>query len=231
MMTLRSAIARIVAQEDLNFLLTNRLPRRLATRFMGRFSKIEQPAVRAASIALWRFFADVDLSDAAHTSFRSLHEGLAEANNKLAEAEQMKAQAAMASAQSKAELGQADMQRKMAELQQKGFNDQQKAQEANQKLELQLAQAQNDAQMAQERQQAEIDHLRAQTAEILASIGLDERKQNLSEYTAASNEQARVVDQEMAARGQAVDNEFRERGEDRSDRQQDFSERTAEQGQ
>ena len=35
-------------QEDLNFLLTNRIPRRLLTRFMGWLSRIEQPlAVRA----------------------------------------------------------------------------------------------------------------------------------------------------------------------------------------
>jgi phosphatidylserine decarboxylase len=73
-MTLRHAIARIVAQEDLNFLLTNRLPRRAATRFMGWFSKIERPWVRDASIAAWRFFCEVDLSDAAKTEWRSLHD-------------------------------------------------------------------------------------------------------------------------------------------------------------
>ena len=38
-------------QEDINFLLTNRIPRRLLTRFMGWFSKIEQPLVRDLSIA------------------------------------------------------------------------------------------------------------------------------------------------------------------------------------
>ena len=62
---LRSALARVGAQEDLNFLLTNRLPRRLATRFMGWFSRIEQPWVRDLSIATWRLFCDVDLRDAA----------------------------------------------------------------------------------------------------------------------------------------------------------------------
>lgn len=71
---MRKAIANIVAREDINFLLTNRLPRRLATRFMGRFSRIEQPLVRRASIAAWRFFSDVDLSDARATSFRSMHD-------------------------------------------------------------------------------------------------------------------------------------------------------------
>lgn len=74
-MTLRGAVTRIVAQEDLNFLLTNRLPRRAATRFMGWFSRIEQPIVRDASLALWRFFSDVDLADAEQASFRSLHDG------------------------------------------------------------------------------------------------------------------------------------------------------------
>ena len=74
-MTVRAAIARIVMQEDVNFLLTNRIPRRLATRFVGWWSKIEYPLVRIPSIALWRFFSDVDLSDARVTRFRSLHEG------------------------------------------------------------------------------------------------------------------------------------------------------------
>ncbi|WP_404710149.1 archaetidylserine decarboxylase [Sphingomonas sp. MMS24-J13] len=73
-MTVRSTIARIVAQEDLNFLLTNRLPRRAATNFIGWFSKIELPIVRGPSIALWRFFSDVDLADAAKTQWSSLHD-------------------------------------------------------------------------------------------------------------------------------------------------------------
>jgi phosphatidylserine decarboxylase len=73
-MSLRSAVARIGGQEDLNFLLTNRIPRLLLTRFMARLSKVEQPMVRAASIALWCFFCDVDLTDSPPTRFRSLHE-------------------------------------------------------------------------------------------------------------------------------------------------------------
>jgi phosphatidylserine decarboxylase len=70
---LRRVLARVGAQEDLNFLLTNRLPRRLATRFMGWFSRIEQPLVRDLSIATWRLFCDVDLSDARDSRFPSLH--------------------------------------------------------------------------------------------------------------------------------------------------------------
>jgi len=63
----------ILHQEDINFLLTNRIPRRLATRWMGWFSKIENPLLARASIAVWRLFADLDLSDARQQSFGSLH--------------------------------------------------------------------------------------------------------------------------------------------------------------
>jgi phosphatidylserine decarboxylase len=72
-MRLRSELARIVQQEDINFLLTNRIPRRLATRFLGWFSQIENPVVARASIGVWRLFADLDLSDARLQSFKSLH--------------------------------------------------------------------------------------------------------------------------------------------------------------
>lgn len=70
---MRTAIARLVANEDLNFLLTNRLPRRLATDFIGWFSKIENPVVAKSSIALWKLFSDVDLADAAEEKFPSMH--------------------------------------------------------------------------------------------------------------------------------------------------------------
>ena len=74
MPTLRSTIAKIVQQEDINFLLTNRIPRWLATRFVGWFSRIEQPLVRDLSIAAWRLFSDLDLSDAEKARFRSVHD-------------------------------------------------------------------------------------------------------------------------------------------------------------
>jgi hypothetical protein len=50
-MTVRTRILRLFEQEDINFLLTNRIPRRLATQFIGWFSRIEQPLVRDLSIA------------------------------------------------------------------------------------------------------------------------------------------------------------------------------------
>jgi len=67
------SLLKILHQEDINFLLTNRIPRRLATRWMGWLSKIENPLVARASIAVWRLFADLDLSDARQQSFESLH--------------------------------------------------------------------------------------------------------------------------------------------------------------
>jgi len=73
-MTVRSQIFRLLAQEGINFLLTNRIPRRLATRFIGWFSKIEQPLIRDLSIATWRFFSDLDFSEAKTTRFRSMHD-------------------------------------------------------------------------------------------------------------------------------------------------------------
>jgi phosphatidylserine decarboxylase len=73
-MTIRGLIAILSQQEDLNFLLTNRVPRAALTRFMGWFSKIEQPVIRDLSIACWRLFSDLDLSEARKTSFKSLHD-------------------------------------------------------------------------------------------------------------------------------------------------------------
>ena len=73
-MTMKGLIASLTAQEDLNFLLTNRIPRAAVTRFIGWFSKIEQPWVRDLSIACWRMFSDLDLSEARKTEFKSLHD-------------------------------------------------------------------------------------------------------------------------------------------------------------
>src|SRR6266436_3917396 len=71
-MTARTWIDRIVQHEDLNFLLTNRIPRRWLTLFVGWLSRIEHPWVTSGSIALWRLFSDLDLSDAKKSRFDSL---------------------------------------------------------------------------------------------------------------------------------------------------------------
>lgn len=74
-MTAPRGLMRILMQEDLNFLFTNRLPRRFATKLVGRVAAVEHPLVARPVLALWRFFSDIDLSDAATTRFRSLREG------------------------------------------------------------------------------------------------------------------------------------------------------------
>jgi phosphatidylserine decarboxylase len=71
----RSLIDAVFQQEDLNFLLTNRIPRRLLTRFMGWFSRIENPLVRDVSIATWQLFGgDLHLQEAKKATFSSLHD-------------------------------------------------------------------------------------------------------------------------------------------------------------
>jgi len=69
----RHALRRALQQEDLNFLLTNRVPRITLTHLMGWYSRIRSPRLTRASIALWRRFTDLDLSEAAESRFDSLH--------------------------------------------------------------------------------------------------------------------------------------------------------------
>ncbi len=73
-MNLQQTLRQIAANEDLNFLLTNRIPRYALTLAMGWFSRIRQPLVCRASIAVWKIFTDLDLSDASKTRFDSLHD-------------------------------------------------------------------------------------------------------------------------------------------------------------
>jgi phosphatidylserine decarboxylase len=65
---------RLLQQEDLNFLLTNRVPRITLTLLMGWFSRIRSPLLARLSIAVWRLFTDLDLSDAKKQRFDSLHD-------------------------------------------------------------------------------------------------------------------------------------------------------------
>lgn len=155
-------------------------------------------------------------------------EGLVEAQKGLAEAEKVKAQAAMAGVQAKSELDKAEMQRKMVQMQLDAQKQQQAAQEAVAKLQLQMQKQQDEYADKSAQTEAQINKLTAETAKILASIGLDERKQQLSEYTAANQAQAQKVDQAMAIEGQEQDAQFRSAQHDRAERQQDFSEQTGE---
>jgi len=70
-----SPLARFFLQEDLNFLLTNRLPRRWATQLAGWYSRIRSRRLTRWTLALWKLFADdLELHEATQTEFRSLHE-------------------------------------------------------------------------------------------------------------------------------------------------------------
>lgn len=60
-------------RSEINFLLTNRIPRRQLTRLFRHISRIESRRFTRAGIWLWRRFCDLDLSDSAGGEFRSLH--------------------------------------------------------------------------------------------------------------------------------------------------------------
>jgi len=72
---MENLIRSLSQQEQLNFLLTNRIPRRLLTRLMGWYSEIESYTLTKYSIALWKLFADdLDLSEARQSKFISLRD-------------------------------------------------------------------------------------------------------------------------------------------------------------
>jgi phosphatidylserine decarboxylase len=73
-MTVRTLISQVAGQENINFLLTNRIPRRWLTLLIGRISRIRHPWVRDVSLAIWKLFSDLDLSEARKTHFDSLHD-------------------------------------------------------------------------------------------------------------------------------------------------------------
>lgn len=72
--SLKSLVRAIVVQEDLNFFITNRIPRVAVTLWMNWWSRIRNPLVSVPSIALMRFFARPNISESAETKFQSLHD-------------------------------------------------------------------------------------------------------------------------------------------------------------
>jgi phosphatidylserine decarboxylase len=74
LMKIRAWRDRLLQQEDLNFLLTNRIPRLAATHAMGWFSQIRSPWLARLSIGVWRCFTTLDLSEAKQQRFDSLHD-------------------------------------------------------------------------------------------------------------------------------------------------------------
>jgi phosphatidylserine decarboxylase len=73
--TVSTLIRAITQQEQLNFLLTNRIPRLLLTRLVGWFSRIENRYLTRVSIVLWRCFSDdLDFSESKQREFASLQQ-------------------------------------------------------------------------------------------------------------------------------------------------------------
>jgi len=72
-MKIRNKFQALLLQEDLNFLLTNRIPRITLTRFVGWWSQLRHPWIVKGSIAVWRWFSDLDLSESQQQQFDSVH--------------------------------------------------------------------------------------------------------------------------------------------------------------
>ena len=69
-----SALTHVFLQEDINFLVTNRLPRRYATLLMGWFSRIRSRRLTRISLALWSLFDDLRLEEAKTADFVSIRD-------------------------------------------------------------------------------------------------------------------------------------------------------------
>ena len=143
-------------------------------------------------------------------------QALIEAQNKLAEAEMAKAQAQMAKVQSDAQLKQAELQGKMQDLQLKAQKDAAQFEIDQGKLQLQLSKQEQEFAAKMAEMDAKQNLMQAQTAEILAKIGLDVRKQDLEEYRAANEAQRAEVDTAL-----------RVESESRANRSQEFNENQA----
>jgi hypothetical protein len=61
-------------KEDINFLLTNRIPRLYATLLVGWFSRIRSRPLTRLSVALWNVFDDLRLEEARTQDFLCLQD-------------------------------------------------------------------------------------------------------------------------------------------------------------
>lgn len=168
---------------------------------------------------------------AAEAGTDDANEGLVEAQKALAEAEQQKAQAAMAKVQADAQFKQAENQRKFNEMQMKQQADEQKHQAEVTKLQQAAEKQAGDFTLLQ----AQVDKLRSETYKTLVEAGIAQDRQAMDEFKTVADVDAKRNDQAMAVQGQQQEAAFRAndaeraaRGEDRADRQQDFSEQTGE---
>ena len=73
-MTFRAVKVKLMLQDELNFILSNRIPRRLATQWVGWFSRIENPLICKGSLWVWGLFTKLDFTEAAQPRYRSMHD-------------------------------------------------------------------------------------------------------------------------------------------------------------
>ena len=70
-----AALSNLSWSERLNFLVTNRLPRRWLTQLVGWFSQIDNPLLARISIRVWQFFVDdLRLDESPEQHYRSLRD-------------------------------------------------------------------------------------------------------------------------------------------------------------
>lgn len=141
-------------------------------------------------------------------------EGLAAAQMKLAEAE-------MAKVQSQTEANQANAQLKMQELQLKAAEAQAKGQQEQEKFQLAVQEAQGKI----EKTQADIEKIHAEIMLAEQKLGLEAHREEREDIKTAVDIEMRSADQAMAAQDRQTDAQFRARGEERADRQQQIAER------
>lgn len=69
-----SVLTQVFLQEDINFLVTNRIPRRYATLLIGRLSRIRSRRLTRLSVAIWSLFDDLRLEEAKTQEFPSIRD-------------------------------------------------------------------------------------------------------------------------------------------------------------
>jgi len=69
-----SALTHVFLQEDINFLVTNRIPRRYATLLMGRLSRIRSRRLTKIAVDVWNLFDDLRLDEAKTQDFVSIRD-------------------------------------------------------------------------------------------------------------------------------------------------------------
>jgi phosphatidylserine decarboxylase len=69
-----SALTHVFLQEDINFLVTNRIPRRYATLFVGWLSRIRSRRLTRLSVRMWGLFDDLRLEEAKTRDFVSIRD-------------------------------------------------------------------------------------------------------------------------------------------------------------